>query len=355
MDRNRIDSLLISTDTTLKQAMMKLNETAERILFVVGKEKALLGIVTDGDIRRGLIYGLKFTDRIAKVMHKDFTALFRNESDKKEKAKNMMLAKEIECIPILDEGGCIVDLIAWLDIFADKPSRRIAYKTFNNKVVIMAGGKGERLEPFTRVLPKPLIPINEKPIIELIMEKFYRFGFGNFIFTLNYKKEYIKMFLRENNFPYKIDWVEEEKSMGTAGSLYLLKDKVKDTFIVTNCDIILDIDYTDLMRWHRENHNDLTLVGCHKEVKIPYGILEMKRGRLLNFIEKPNYDVLINTGIYVFEPGVISFIPKNKHMDMDVLIKSVAKKKKVSVYPIHSGWVDIGQWEEYKRSLEKLS
>lgn len=354
INKMKLSSLLISTHMTLKQAMRRLNDTSAQILFVVDKNKALLGTVTDGDIRRGLIHGLKFGDGVGKIMHREFITISRSESDKRKKARDMMRAKDIQRIPVLDEKGRIIDMISWTDVFEDKqPVER--KQSFKNQVVIMAGGKGSRLEPFTTILPKPLIPIDEKPIIEIIMERFYRLGFERFIFTLNYKKEYIKVFLRENNFPYQIDWVEEDKYTGTAGSLSLLKDKIKETFIVSNCDIIVNADYADILRWHKENRNIMTLIGCHKEIEIPYGILEMENGKLTRFIEKPNYDALINTGVYVLEPEVISLIPRDKPIDMDVLIKLASKKGKVSVYPIHSGWFDIGQWEEYKKSLHELS
>ncbi len=353
MDKAKLRTLLISSDTTLKEAMQKLNDTAEQILFVTDEDDKLLGTVTDGDIRRGLISGFKFSDKVEKVMFKQFTSFFRDEPSKKEKAQKIMLREKIEQIPILDKNRQIIDAILWIDIFGKKESVK-QKQFFANHVVIMAGGRGTRLDPFTKILPKPLIPINEKPIIEIIMDKLYKHSFHNFVFTLNYKKEYIKLFLRENSFPYNIDWVEEDDYSGTAGSLSLLKDKVKDTFFVLNCDTILNADYIDILKWHKENNNLMTLVGCHKEIKVPYGILELDHGILKNFIEKPNYDVIINTGVYVLEPEIIHMIPSNKCMDMNTLIGNVSKKGKVSVYPIHDGWIDIGQWEEYKKSLDEI-
>lgn len=352
MDKDKLQSLLISPITTLKEAMQKLNDTAEKILFVIDDREILLGTVTDGDIRRGLINGLKFWDKVDNVMCRQFSNIFFNEPDKKEKAQMLMLEKKIEQIPILNKDRAIVDVILWTDIFGKKELKQKQH--FSNPVVIMAGGKGTRLDPFTKILPKPLIPIGERPVIEIIMEKFYNHGFQNFIFTLNYKKEYIKMFLRENNFPYNIDLVEENNYMGTAGSLSMLKDKITDTFFVSNCDIIVDTDFSGIFEWHKENGNLITLLGCHKEIKIPYGTLEMEQGVLKTFIEKPNYDVIINTGVYIIEPDVISLIPEGKPMDMNVLIEIASKKGKVSVYPISEGWFDVGQWDEYRKSLKEL-
>lgn len=353
MDKAKLKTLLISDDTNLKEAMQKLNDTAEQILFVIDEADKLMGTVTDGDIRRGLINGLKFSDKVEKVMFRRFISFYNDEPDKKAKARKIMIKEEVERIPVLDKRGHIIDVMFWKDIFGEKES--VKQKQFlSNSIVIMAGGKGTRLDPFTKILPKPLIPIGEKPIIEIIMEKLYKCGFNNFIYTLNYKKEYIKLFLRENNLPYSIDWVEEDDYSGTAGSLSLLKDKVNDSFFVLNCDTILNVDYTGILKWHKENNNLMTLVGCHKEIKVPYGILELDHGILKDFVEKPNYDVIINTGSYILEPEVLQMIPDNKCMDMNSLIENVSKNGRVSVYPIHDGWVDVGQWEEYRKSIKEL-
>lgn len=353
MDTNKLKSLLIPIDTTIKQSMQKLNTTAERILFVVDENNRLLGTLTDGDIRRGIINGLEFNDRVEKIMCREFTAITSDIPDKEEYAKQLMIQKKTEQIPLLDREGTIIDVILWTDLLAEKkqPADRQLYQ---NQVVIMAGGKGTRLDPFTKILPKPLIPIGNKPIIELIMEKFYRNGFYRFIYTLNYKKEYIKLFLKENNFPYDTEWVEEEEFLGTAGSLSLLKNKLSETFFVANCDSLVEVDFEQVLKWHKEHNASITVVGCHNEVKIPFGVLELSNGKLERIIEKPVHDVIINTGVYVMEPHVISFIPESKLLDMNDLINLVASKGKISVYPIYDGWLDIGQWEEYNKTIEHL-
>lgn len=354
MEKNKLDSLLVLSSISIKEAMQKLDATAEKILFVVEKANRLVGTITDGDIRRGIINGLAFSDKVKKLMHTDFIKLEADLPDLMSQAKKVILKEKIEQIPVIGKGGIIEDVILWTDILGEKP-RVVSISNYSNPVVIMAGGKGARLDPFTRMLPKPLIPIGEKPVIEIIMDKFFQKGFKNFIFTLNYKKEYIKIFFKENKFPYAIDWVEENVYTGTAGSLALLTGKVKEPFFVTNCDILLDADYQDILKWHTSHGNTMTLVGCHKEVEIPYGILEMDDGRLNKFIEKPNYDMVINTGVYLLEPEAIKLIPKGRPMDMNHLIEEVAKKGKVSVYLVRNGWFDLGQWGEYKKSIKSLS
>lgn len=352
MEKERLNSLLMPVNATIKQAMHKLNDTGEKILFIVDNGR-VSGVLTDGDVRRGLLNGIKFSDSVDRVMCKDFAFISCDEPNIKDKASALMLSKEIEQIPLLDKYGDIIDVMLWTDMFGKKEQQETT-QFYNNPVVIMAGGKGTRLDPFTRVLPKPLIPVGEKPILEIIMDAFYKNGFNNFFLTLNYKKEYIKMFLKENAFPFKTEYVEENEFMGTAGSLSLLKDSIKEPFFVTNCDIIVNANYADILKWHKAYNNLITVVGCHKEVKIPYGILEMGDGMLKRFVEKPSYDFLINTGFYVFEPEVISLVEEGKYMDMNVLIELAMKKEKVSVYPLHDGWFDIGQWEEYKTSLKML-
>ena len=235
MDRNKLKSLLIRGNITIKQAMQRLNETAEKIVFIVDEGDRLLGTITDGDVRRGIIKGLKVTDSIESIIHKNPTTITGKMAGMEERIRDAMVRKKLDHIPILDEEGRIIDVAFWLDVIKEKKETQPA-ALLDNLVVIMAGGKGTRLDPFTKVLPKPLIPIGNKPIIEIIMERFFRSGFHSFTYTLNYKKEYLKLFLKENRFPYKIDWVEEEDFMGTAGGLSLLARKVKKTFFVTNCD-----------------------------------------------------------------------------------------------------------------------
>lgn len=354
MDKTKLKSLLVAPHTTIKQSMQKLNETAEKIVFVVDEKDTLLGTVTDGNIRRGIIGGVKFSDSVETVMHKDFTAVRFNQPDMDEHIRRLMLENKFEQIPVLDDQGTIIDVVLWTDILGDKVKASHSGSLLHNQVVVMAGGKGTRLDPFTRVLPKPLIPIGNKPVIEVIMQRFYACGFHRFTYTLNYKKEYLKLFLKENVFPYTIDWVEEDEFLGTAGGLTLLENKITDTFFVTNCDSVLETDFTKVLNWHKEQGAAMTIIGCHNEVKIPFGVLELQDGRLHNIAEKPVQDIIINTGVYVMEPHVISYLTSGKQMDMNQLIDIIREKEKVSVYPICGGWFDIGQWEEYKRSVEQL-
>ena len=356
MDKTKLKSLLTTPNITIKEAMKKLNDIGEiggKTLFVVNEAEKLLGTVTDGDIRRGIIKGYGFSERIKSLMKREFLFIKADMQDKEEYVKSLMLKTKIEPIPVLDDDGIILDVILWTDMLAGKRQLK-ANKLHSNQVVIMAGGKGTRLDPFTRILPKPLIPIGDRPVIEIIMERFYNQGFHNFIFTLNYKKEYIKLFLKENNYPYTVNWEEENEYLGTAGSLSLLKDKVADSFFVVNCDSLLDVNFEEILIWHKENNACITIVGSHSEVKIPFGVLRMSNGKLQEIAEKPVHDVMINTGVYVMEPEVISYLLSGKMINMDELINIIVKKEKIAVYPISKGWIDIGEWDGYKKGVRML-
>jgi dTDP-glucose pyrophosphorylase len=352
MDDDKIKSLQISGNSSLKSAINKLNETAEGILFVIDHEERLIGCVTDGDIRRGIIGGLGLEGPVKSVMKRDYSSIKNEEPNRITLARNMMLKEKIEQIPVLDRKGRLVEVVLWIDVLDAKATRK-SMKT--NAVVIMAGGKGTRMDPFTRILPKALIPVGEKPAIEIIMERFYRYGFNHFIYTLNHKKEYLKLFLKDISSPYDVSWVEEESFLDTAGSLALLKDKLTETFFVSNCDSLLDVDFSSVLRWHQEQEAALSIIGCYNEIRIPFGILKIKNGQLGSIHEKPVKDVIVNTGVYVMEPSVLEYIPEGSPMDMSTLIDVVKGRQKVSVYPTHGSWLDLGQWDEYQTSIRAVA
>lgn len=356
MDNEKLLKMLVPKDLTIKQAMQRLNETAERILFVVeDKSYRLSGTVTDGDIRRGIIKGIQFGEPLDTIANKNFVAINKTQSYDMVYLKQLVVSKEIEQVPVIDEDGVVVDVILWTDLLQDEDHSESCRIHHDNQVVVMAGGKGARLDPFTKILPKALIPIGNKPVIEIIMEKFYQSGFAKFLYTLNYRKEYLKLFLKENDYPYSIDWVEESEFLGTAGSLSLLRERLQDTFFVTNCDSILDVDFERVLIWHKEYGSALTIVGSHNEIKIPFGVLELNDGKLLKMYEKPVHDVIINTGVYVMEPHVLDYTKYGEPLDMNELIEKVSQEQKVIVYPIYGGWFDIGQWEEYNKTVKAMN
>lgn len=354
MDKEILHAICSPPSCTVKEVIQQLNKTGQKILLVTDKEDVLLGTISDGDIRRGLLAGIGFNDAANRIMRREYTALPFNTPNLKARAKQLMLERELAHIPILDAHGRIQDVVRWTD-FLENGQDRKQISPRDNAVVIMAGGKGTRLDFFTKVFPKPLMPIGDRPAIEVIMERFYKCGFHRFIYTLNYKKEYVKLFLKERTFPYQIDWVEEDEFLGTAGSLALLKDKLQDTFFVVNCDTLISVDFSEVLDWHKEHEALITVVGSHNEVNIPFGVLTLSNGRLDTIREKPVHDVIINTGMYVMEPRVLDYVVSGPPIDMNNLINMVAPREKVNVYPVYGrDWIDIGQWEEYRKGIQYL-
>jgi NDP-sugar pyrophosphorylase family protein len=240
----------------------------------------------------------------------------------------------------------IVNIVFWNDLFETS----IEVESFDLPVVIMAGGMGTRMKPITNIIPKPLIPIGEKTILEHIMDKFSSFGSSKFYLSLNYKADLIKYFIESNNLNYDINYYIESDFFGTAGSLSLMKNDLKETFFVSNCDILVDTDYSELLKYHRQEKNELTIVAALKSYHIPYGTLETGEfGKLLSIEEKPNLTYKINTGVYILEPEVLSEIPENDFFHITHLIqKLISQNRKVGVFPIsENSWKDYGTWKDY--------
>jgi dTDP-glucose pyrophosphorylase len=348
-----IKDITVQTDITIRQAMKSLDNTAEKCLLVINDQQILIGTLTDGDLRRGILSGMKFSDSIIECYHKNPTTLI-NGSFSQEDAKRVLREKQLDLIPIINKDGKVVDYLTWPNINDGKQNKKVPNDI---SVVIMAGGKGTRLEPFTNVLPKPLIPIHEKPIIEHIIERFTDMGCSDFHLTVNYKGKILKAYFEELKPDYSVSFVDEKEPLGTAGSLRFLDGQFDKPFFVTNCDIIVKTDYTSLYEFHQKGEYDITLVASAKEYIIPYGTCELNGdGHLSHINEKPKYDFLINTGLYVLNPDVLKLIPENKFYHITHLIEDAKNQdKKIGVFPIDDdAWIDIGQWAEYKKVTERL-
>lgn len=345
----RLKKAIVDAGICIRDAMKRLNESSTQILLVSGEHGELLGTITDGDIRRALLADLNLGISAEKIMNRDPVCLYEDERDQ---AMKLMKERVINQIPILSRHGKITELVLRRDFDDCEPS--VKYQERENIVFILAGGKGTRLDPFTKVIPKPLIPMGEKTIIEIVMERFHKYGFNDFVISVNYKAEMIKMYFAENSRPYNIDYVQEREFLGTAGSLSLIKGRSGAPVLVSNCDVLVDVDFHDLLGFHLERKASFTVVGAMKHVKIPYGILRSSNGRLKEIEEKPEFDFMVSAGVYVVDPEMIDMLNPSEYMDMPNLIqKGIDAGRKVAVYPIGSGkWMDIGQWDEYKKALE---
>ncbi|MEO6305843.1 MAG: nucleotidyltransferase family protein, partial [Bacteroidia bacterium] len=283
-----------------------------------------------------------------KVMNRQPVTIKEGED---ELLKDLMINKEIQTIPVINESGKIIDVKYWHKLFS-RP--QVQYTQVNAPLVIMAGGQGSRLEPFTKVLPKPLIPINDNTILEVILNEYLKFGISQVYLTVNYKANMIRSYFEYSKIKYNIEFVEESKPLGTAGALNLLKGKIKTPFFVSNCDIIIHEDYSKIYDFHVQGKFDLTLVASVQHHTIPYGVCKIKNGGELDeIIEKPEYDFFVNTGMYVLNPETLDLIPEDTFFHITHLIALMQKKgKKLGVYPVsEKSWTDVGQWHEYQKAI----
>lgn len=346
----------ITTDpkASIKEAMELLDKTAEKILLVVDDDKKLLGALTDGDIRRHILKIQDLSGTIEKAYNKNPFFVYQEDFDL-ERIKKIFYKYKLNLIPVLDNKKIVVDYITLESLFGKEKKRK--KKTVSAPVVIMAGGKGTRLKPFTTVLPKPLIPVGEKTVIDHIIDRFSDHGINEYYLTVNYMSKIIKAYFDEKNPDYKIDFVEETEPLGTAGSLRLIKDNLDIPFFVSNCDIIIEADYADIYEFHTKGYYDITMVAAAKQFHIPYGVCELdNNGGLSEIKEKPGYNFLVNTGLYVLNPKTLNMIPDSGIFHMTHLMEKVKERNgTVGVYPIsEKSWIDVGQWEEYRKALKAM-
>ncbi|MFW5804686.1 MAG: nucleotidyltransferase family protein, partial [bacterium] len=277
-------------------------------------------------------------------------------SDSFNSIKAQMLKYKAECMPVINENNQLIDAHFWEDVFLEQEK---PVKTgLNLPVVIMAGGKGTRMKPLTNVIPKPLIPLGEKTIMEEIMDRFLQYKCTDFFLSVNYKAETIKHYFEHVVHKYNIYYFQEEKPLGTAGSLHLLNDQINTPFFVTNCDIIIEEDYTEIYNYHRNNKNELTIVAALKHYPIPYGTIKTgDNGSLISLDEKPELTFKINSGMYILEPHLINEIPENTFFHITDLIDQVKKRSgNVGVFPVsQNSWKDIGEWKEYVKNINFIA
>jgi len=356
---NDLKSLFIDPSASVRQALKKLDQTAMKCVLVANNEGRLLGVLTDGDIRRCLLNGLDLDKEIDGIYNPNPISISKKEFSL-IKAKEILIKENITIIPIVSEDGIVEEIISLSDILSEKAPKLKRSESINIPAVIMAGGKGTRLKPFTNILPKPLMPIGDITILEKIMNHFSDLGCDNQSIILNHKSNLIMSYLETlNNSQLNLNYLKESKFLGTAGGLSLAKDKVvQPNFILTNCDIIVNTDYYDALARHIESDAMVTIMSAIKHYKIPYGVVEYSSGGVVTEIsEKPEYTFTINTGVYILNKKCFDFIPQNIHFDMPDLIDSVLKEGlKVLTYPVNeTDYLDIGEWDEYKKNHSILN
>lgn len=353
MKAEQLTPFLISPDSTVVEAMQKIDSNARGILFVVNQNRKLVGVLTDGDIRRWLVKTGELHGIVERVMNHNPRVICRKEASA---AKEYMAQQSITALPVVNAKGCISDIIFRGSEKEDEPKQKCGLEQV--PVVIMAGGKGTRLYPYTKILPKPLIPIGDIPIMERIINHFAEYGASEFYATVNYRKSMIKSYFSELGADYSLCYVEEDKPLGTAGSLRLIEDIFDGPFVVTNCDILIHADYGDIYRYHKESGNELTIVTALKNIVVPYGVVHSaENGAVQSMEEKPRLSYFVNTGMYVLNPDLIKEIPEDTFFHMtDLSDLLLEQKRKVGMYPIsEDSFLDMGEFEEMRRMEEKLN
>jgi len=339
---------------TIKDAIATIDIAGYGVCVCTDDSKKVIGIMTDGDFRRAVLNGVDLNDSIESIINQDCIKL--EEGFEREDVNNIFLTTFAKVIPIVNSDGILQDLIFKEDFFNKEEINQVKEK-LSYPVVIMAGGEGTRLAPFTNILPKPLLPLGNDPVIKVIMDRLNDGGVDEFYITVNSKKKMIKGYFHDHKLPYKIHFVDENKPLGTAGSLGLVKENIDTNFFVINCDVVLDIDYSDLVKFHNTGGFDLTLVASLKHYTVPYGVCNVdNQGLLVSMYEKPEQDLLVNTGLYFLNRSVLDLISGDEFLHMTDIIHILKEKGfKVGVYPVtEKSWLDVGQWEEYSETLKQL-
>ena len=352
MEISKIQERIISPSASLLDAMKQMDQVKVKTLLVFSDEH-FEGLITIGDIQRAIIKNIALKEPVSRILNKN--KIYGYQSEGEESIREKMRRMRAEVMPILDEQGELVDVWFWGDLF--KKAELTEREKINLPVVIMAGGKGTRLKPITNVIPKPLVPIGDKTILETILDQFEEIGCTKFYMSVNYKADIMKYYLSQLDHKYDIEFFQEEKPLGTIGSVSLLKGKITTPFFVSNCDSINEQDYRDVYDYHVSNHNDLTIVTMVKSFKIPYGVIETgEDGLMVSLSEKPELTYQVNTGVYILNPSCIDEIPEGEFFHITHLMEKIkARGGRVGCFPVSEhAWKDMGEWQEYLKMINVL-
>lgn len=350
--RAKISNLIIAPSISLIEALKKMDSEHTKMLFIFDKEH-FVSILTIGDIQRSIIKNVQLSDKIESIIEDG--KIYIHKDTPVDEIKRIMVRERCQYMPIVDDAGEMMDVILWDEMF--NVPQEVEREKVDLPVVIMAGGKGTRLKPITNVIPKPLVPVGEKTILEVIMDQFEGIGCHKFYMSVNYKADMMKYYLDQLPHKYDIEFFEEDKPLGTIGSVSLLKGKINTPFFVSNCDSINEQDYRDVWDYHLNNHNDMTIVTMIKSFKIPYGVIETgDDGLMIALKEKPEQTFHVNTGVYILNPELIDEIPEGEFFHITHLMEKIkVRGGRVGCFPVsEQAWRDMGEWPEYLKMINVI-
>ncbi len=352
MNKN-LKLFLVNIENSIKESMIKIKKNGTRTLLVVKKNNFLLGTISEGDIHAALIQNSSLDSNIKKIFNKNPKKVILGNYNL-NKVSKIFLDKQIGIIPVVDSNNIVKKIISWNDIFGSKKNYTELKKI---EVVVMAGGKGERLKPYTSVLPKPLIPINNKPMLEHIISNFKFFNIQNFHLVLNHQAKLIKSYFNNYDQNIKINYTVEPKPLGTVGGIRFVKKIKSNNFLLSNCDTLFKIDYLKFYNYHENSQNYLTLAVSNVQHEFSYGSCKVQKKQLISIKEKPKLNFIANAGLYAMKRDIINLIPKNKKFDLtDLINKCLKLKKKIGVYEIpNNSWTDLGKLSDFNKAFKNLN
>jgi dTDP-glucose pyrophosphorylase len=344
---NSVENIIVNSSSSIRKAMKIIDTGNMKIALVVDKDQRLLGTVSDGDIRRSILRGIDLDSPVESSMNCDFIYLKSGES--KEKILQLAKRNKIYQVPIVDENFILVGVEEVRDLLFSRE--------YSNKVVLMVGGLGTRLRPLTYTTPKSLLKVGDKPILENIVENFSKYGFKNFILSVNYKSEMIEEYFGDGKkFGVNIQYVHEHKRMGTAGSLSFIKDQLTEDFFIMNGDLLTNINFEHLIDFHHRSDSEATMCVREYDFQVPYGVVNLKDHNIISIKEKPLHKFFVNAGIYMLNPSVLKYIPEDSFFDMPTLFNVlIQEKRKALSFPIREYWLDIGEINEFNKANSEYS
>lgn len=340
-----IESLKLSVNSSIEKALEIIGKERVRLGVVVGKKGEFLGIISDSNIRKALINGKTLKSNIKEIYTKNPITIAENTS--KQKLLELSAKTDIYDFPVLNKKGEVVSIRSI--------SSLLSTKKLPFYVILMAGGLGSRLKELTKETPKPMLKVGKKPILENIIQRLHTQGFEKFIFCVNYKRQIIEDYFKKGEeFDIKISYIKERKKLGTAGALSLIKQKMEQSFVVMNADILTELDFNELLKAHQKSGALMSVCVREFHHQVPYGVIKQKNGFITHIEEKPMQSFLVSAGIYVCEPQILELLEKNAYLDMPELIQKVMQKGRANTFLIEDYWIDIGRLEEFKRANDEI-